>query len=204
MTPYLLETEITKYCASPGLTLDDVNVASATIDSYVGRSFGIVTHTEQAKLTKKNSPYGKVFKGKLRHFPRVTITSITAKVPSYFGGLETAVYDPTNLWFDDDQFEYFTFLPPAMGNMGIATVSPALFAKPIPVALDITYTSGYTIIPDEIKIACGQVMDAIKINGGTTTWKSRTDFDMSIILSDNEDPILSNTTIKLLELVRLS
>lgn len=204
MTPYLTEDEITMYCKSPGLTMSDVEEATAIIDSYVGRSFSSTAHTEQATLSRKNSAYGKVLKGRLRHFPRIQVTSVISMVPSYFGGLQQITYDPSSLWFDDAEFEYFMFVPPSMGNIGITTVNPGLFATLPPSILTVEYTSGYAVIPEEIKIACGQVMDAIKVNGGTTTWKSRTDFDMTIVLNDKEDPIMSNGIIKLLNLVRLS
>jgi len=204
MTPYLTETEITEYCSSPGLTMTEVNEASVIIDSYVGRSFGVVTHTESSKLSKKNSEYGKVHKGKLRHFPRVDILAVSAKVPSYFGGLQNVTYETTSLWFDDEEFDYYTFMAPVAGGMGISTANSALFALPLPNTLTVQYTSGYTEIPEEIKIACGQVMDAIKANGGTTTWKSRTDFDMTIVLNDKEDPIMSGGVLRLINLVKLS
>jgi hypothetical protein len=203
MIPYLTADEITAYTVTPGLTMTDVATASATIDSYVGRSFGSMQHIEQARLTKKNGAYGKVAKGKLRHFPRISVTALSAKVPSPFGGLVETTYDPGCLWFDDEEFEYFTFVPPAFGNLGITTVNPALFASPTPTALTVTYTSGYTVIPEEIKIACGQVMDNIAINGGTVPWVSRDDYDMKIVLSDKEDSVMTNGIIKLIGLVRL-
>jgi len=202
MIPYLTIDEVTTYCNSPGLTADDINEASVIIDSYIGRSFGSTEHTESVKLSKKNTGYGKALKGKLRHFPRIEVTEVSAMVPSYFGGLQQTTYDPTCLWFDDDEFEYFMFMSQTTGGMGLTTVNPAIFSSPAPSVVTVKYTTGFSVIPEAIKRACGQIMDAIKANGGTTVWKSRQDFDMTILLSDKEDSIVSNGIIKLLNSVR--
>jgi hypothetical protein len=202
MTPYLTEDEIVKYTKSPGLTMGDVEQASTIIDSYIGRSLGVIAHTESVKLTKKNSQYGKAYKGKLRHLPRVEVTEVSAMVPSYFGGLVKAEYDKGSLWFDDEDFEYFTFMQTSTSAQS-SIVPQNIFGTPTPSTITVKYSSGYTVIPDEIKRACGMVMDAVKSNGGTVAWKSRTDFDMSCVLRDNEDPILTNTVIRLLRSVNI-
>jgi hypothetical protein len=204
MIPYLTEAEISKYTRSPGLTINEVEQASAIINSYIGRSFGPTEHTEQPKLSKKNSGYGKVHKGKLRHSPRVNILEVTAMVPSYFGGLQKVDYGIDSLWFDDDEFDYFTFMHSATMNTHTSIVNQSIFATPMPSVITVKYTSGYTEIPEEIKRACGMVMDAVKSNGGTVAWKSRSDFDMTVVLRDSEDPIMTNTVIRLLNSVKLS
>ena len=204
MIPYLTETEIVKYTKLPGLTMNEVEQASTIIDSYIGRSFSPTEHIEQSKLSKKNNGYGKVYKGRLRHLPRINILQVSAMVPSYFGGLQQANYEADSLWFDDDEFEYFTFMQSATLNTQTSIVNQSIFATPTPSIITVKYTSGYEVIPEEIKRACGMIMDAVKSNGGTVAWKSRQDFDMTIVLRDSEDPILTNAVIRLLNSVKLS
>lgn len=197
---YLTDDEIATYCSTSGLTTKDVRDASATIDSYAGRSYGLVTYTEQVSLSgRKGFP-----KGKLRHFPRVTIEEVTARVlkPT---GVTIVSFDPSSLYFDDPEFEYFSFVPQesAMSPAFMMTAPYQLWHTPKVTNIIVKYTSGYEEIPEALKIATGMVADAIATNGGITTWKSKTNFDISVVLSDKDDPIMSQGICKILDTLRL-
>ena len=197
---YLTDAEIAIYCSASGITSKDIRDASATIDSYAQRSYGVLTYTEQVSLTKRRG----FAKGKLRHYPRVTIEEVTARVlkPT---GVTLVSYDPSSIYFDDEEFEYFTFVPqePAITPAFAMTAPYELWHSPHPTSIIVKYTSGYEVIPEELKIATGMVADAIATNGGITTWKSKTNFDMTVVLSDKDDPIMSAGIRKILDRLRL-
>lgn len=197
---YLTDAEIATYCSTSGITSKDIRDASATIDSYAQRSYGVLTYTEQVSLTKRRG----FAKGKLRHYPRVTIEEVTARVlkPT---GITLVSYDPSSIYFDDEEFEYFTFVPqePSITPAFAMTAPYELWHSPHPTSIIVKYTSGYEVIPEELKIATGMVADAIAINGGITIWKSKTNFDMTVVLSDKDDPIMSAGIRKILNGLRL-
>lgn len=197
---YLTDAEIATYCSASGITSKDIKDASATIDSYAQRSYGVLTYTEQVSLTKRRG----FAKGKLRHYPRITIEEVTARVlkPT---GVTLVSYDPSSIYFDDEEFEYFTFVPqePSITPAFAMTAPYELWHSPHPTSIIVKYTSGYEVIPEELKIATGMVADAIATNGGITTWKSKTNFDMTVVLSDKDDPIMSAGIRKILDGLRL-
>lgn len=197
---YITTDEVSTYCTSSGITEKDIRDASATVDSYAQRSYGVLEFTEQVSL-KKSRGY---LKGKLRHYPRVTIEEVTARVLSPTG-VRLNSYDTSSIYFDDPEFEYFTFLPQQSGvTPAFAMTAPfELWHSPVPTQLIVKYTSGYETIPEELKIATGMVIDAIATNGGITTWKSKTNFDMTVVLSDKDDPVMSAGIRKILDGLRL-
>lgn len=197
---YLTIDEISTYCSSPGLTEKDIGDASATIDSYAGRSYGVLEYQEQVTLRKTRG----FLKGKLRHFPRVSVEEVTARTMAPTG-VSLVSYSPMSIYFDDPEFDYFVFMPEQSGvTPAFAMTAPfELWHSPLPSQIIVRYTSGYEVIPEELKIATGMVMDAIATNGGITTWKSKTNFDTTVVLSDKDDPVLSAGIRKILNGLRL-
>jgi len=195
MDNYITDDEITTYTTMPGVTSADIANATLVIDSYKGRSFWSQTYTEQARLKKKHSMYGDIFKGRLKHLPRVSVSSITSRVPSPLGGFTTETYDTSCLTFDDDEYQYFTFYP---------QVTTSVFPTIPPELITVAYTAGYTTdtLPTELKRACGLIADNLKKNGGFFNWLSRDDFDMKITLAQN-DRILTLDIKKMIDLVKL-
>lgn len=175
---YITEQEIATYCKIPTVTLQDLELATAIINSYKTRSFNVETYTEMAKLKKRNGMYFmQSFSGKLLHYPRVEIKNIITQVPSPFGGLQDVSYPTDSILFDDDTSLYFTFIP-------VNSATPIPFTPPLPKFIRVTYTSGFEAIPEQIKYICGAIADAVNRNGGFTNYKSRTDFDMSLTFSN--------------------
>lgn len=197
---YLTVDEIPTYCSSSDFTEKDIADASVIIDSYAGRSYGVLEYNEQVSLKRT----GGYLKGKLRHYPRVTVESVTARVMSPMG-VRLDSYDPASIYFDDPEFEYFVFIPERSDiTPAFAMTAPwELWHSPLPTQLIVKYTSGYETIPEALKRACGMVMDAIAINGGTTTWKSKTNFDTTVVLSEKDDPVLSAGIRSILSTLRL-
>lgn len=172
MRTYLTEDEIPAYCGLiSGVKMEHIEAATTLIDAYKGRSFFPMKHTERVEL--KHNRVDHEFRGKLKHFPRVSIEKITAKTHSCFGN-DVLTLDASTLDFDDDESLYFTFEFP----------QSFMFRKP-PKAIKVTYTSGYNEIPESIKRACGILACNIKQMGGTLRWKSRDDYDVKVTLSDS-------------------
>lgn len=171
MKAYLTQDEISSYCGLiSGVKMEHVEAASVLIDAYKGCSFYPVEHTEHVNLIHKRVK--DMYRGKLRHFPRVEIKKITARVPSVFGA-QIVTFDNDCLIFDEDASKYFTFDMPRQ-----------FLFQGIPMAIDVTYTSGYSEVPEAIKRACGLLASNIKQMGGTLPWQSRDDYDVKVTLAD--------------------
>ena len=168
---YLTEAEIPEYCGLfAGVTLDHVEAASVLIDAYKGCSFEPHKHVEKVKLEYKRGL--QETRGKLEHFPRIDVISVTAKTQSLFGA-ENIELDIHCLEFDDDESRYFTFVMPRQ-----------LMFRFIPKSLMVTYTSGYATPPEAIKRACGILAGNIQQMGGVLRWKSRDDYDIKVTLGN--------------------
>ena len=168
---YLTSDEIPIYCGlSAGVTMDHVEAASFLIDAYKGCSFEPSKHTEKVTLNYKRSS-GET-RGKLRHFPRISVGSVIAKMCSPFG-TDSIDCGADCLEFDDDESLYFTFEMPR-----------SLMFREMPKAVSVTYTSGYAVIPEAIKRATGILACNIKQMGGVMRWKSRDDYDIKVTLGN--------------------
>ena len=192
---YLAEEEIPLYTTFPGVSLANVEAASILIDAYEGSTFLSKEYTEPSRLSKKRTPYGDVFKGKLKHLPRVEVISVTSYIPSVFGGEQLVTYDPSQLRFDEDAMPYFTFV---QGNTGSHSMIPA----PPPYQLIVKYSAGYEDAPEELKRATGLLADNLKRNGGTYKFTSRDDFDCKLTLA--KDGIFTSEIKQIIDLVKLS
>ena len=192
---YLTADELSTYTSIPGITLQDATNASLLIDSYRGTSFLEKTYREQVKLTKKRFGCTTVYKGKLLHYPRISIVSITSNQSNYWGDTTTA-YASSSLSFDAEDEPYFTFYSDV-------TNVHSVFPQVPPLVLTVEYTAGYKVIPESLKVICGLLCDNAKSNGGFRSYKSRTDYDMTIAFGD-EDPVLSKSITKMIDAIPLA
>lgn len=168
---YLTEEEIPEYCGLfSGVTLDHVEAASVLIDAYKGCTFAPQKHTERVKLEYKRT--SQETRGKLEHFPRIEVISVTGDMKSPFGTSKVEL-DIHCLDFDDDESFYFTFVMPKQ-----------LMFRSVPKSLTVTYTSGYAEPPEAIKRACGILAGNIQQMGGILRWKSRDDYDIKVTLGN--------------------
>lgn len=166
---YIKESEIPIYCGLVrGVTMEHVEAATTLIDAYKGTSFLPTQHVERVELKQRRGEY----RGKLNHFPRICIDKITAKVRSIFGDQKLEL--PVDcIDFDDDLSLYFTF-----------TMPRELMFRSVPQNINIVYHSGYNVIPEQLKRACGILACNIKQMGGVMRWKQRDDYDIKVTLSD--------------------
>ena len=168
---YLTSDEIATYCGlATGVTMDHVEAASVLIDAYKGCSFNPTNHTENVPLTYKRGTG--LVRGKLKHFPRIAVGAVVAKVRSPFGNDKVQI-GADSIDFDDDESMYFTFEMPR-----------ALMFRSTPDSLKVTYTSGYATPPEAVKRACGILACNIKQMGGVMRWKSRDDYDIKVTLGN--------------------
>ena len=169
---YLTEDEIVKYCTLvPGVTMGHVEAASVLIDAYKGCSFSPTEHTERVDLTVRRST--DETRGRLKHFPIVSLDEITARNRSPFG-VATTNYDESCLEFDSEVSQYFTFYQP--NN---------LLFRDTPKSLIVKYKAGYTEVPEDVKRVCGIIACNIKQMGGILRWKSRDDYDIKVTLGND-------------------
>lgn len=168
---YLKQNEIEKYCGLvSGVTMEQVEAASALIDAFKGCSLLPTKHTELVTLNFKRTAME--VRGKLQHFPRVSIDKIQTDTMTPFGKDRIALNESC-LEFDGDDSLYFSFYFPR----------ELMFHKP-PKKLLVEYTSGYEIIPEQVKRACGILACNIKQMGGVMKWKSRDDYDIKVTLGN--------------------
>lgn len=185
---YLKENEIEKYCGLvSGVTMEQVEAASTLIDAFKGCSLLPVQNTELIDLNYKRSSME--IRGKLRHFPRISIDRILAKTVTPFGREELSL-DDSCLEFDSEDSIYFSFYLPR-----------ELMFRQMPKKLLISYTSGYDIIPEQVKRACGILACNIKQMGGVMKWKSRDDYDIKVTLGN--DGVFSDEVKSILRGVKI-
>lgn len=166
---YLKESEIVEYCGLvAGVTMAHVEAATTLIDAYKGVSLLPTQYVERTELKLKYDER----RGKLRHFPRIKVEKVVAKVRSVFGEQKLEL-PPECLDFDDDHSLYFTFNMPR-----------ELMFRKVPSYLSVTYTAGYDEVPEQVKRACGILACNIKQMGGVMRWKQRDDYDIKVTLAD--------------------
>ena len=168
---YLTAAEIPEYCGlAADVTMTQVEAASALIEAYKGCSLAPTEHTERVELRCKRRDTE--VRGKLIHLPRIEVTDITAKTATPFGKMESK-FDADCLEFDSPDSVYFSFFMP-----------PTMMFREIPKVLTVIYKSGYDVIPEAVKRACGILACNIKAMGGALRGKSRDDDDSEVTLGN--------------------
>lgn len=181
---YITEEEISTYCGlTAGVTMDHVAAASALIDAYKGVSLAPQKRTERVSLSMKRATGES--RGKLVHYPRVSIDKVSAKTRTPFGVSEVSL-PVSSIEFDSGDSVYFSFYMPRQ-----------LMFHRVPQDLRVEYTSGYTEVPEEIKRACGILACNIMQMGGILRWKSRDDYDIKVTLGN--DGVMTEEVRKMLD-----
>lgn len=185
---YITEDELAKYCGlTVGVTMEHVEAASALIDAYKGCSFGPVERKERVDLTYRRTT--EETRGKLIHYPRISVDKVSAKTRSPFG-MDSLDYDPECLEFDGDDSPYFSFYMPRN-----------LMFRSTPKFITVHYVSGYVEVPEDVKRACGILACNIKQMGGVLRWKSRDDYDIKVTLGN--DGVMSEEVKRILDGVQV-
>lgn len=185
---YLSEDEIEAYCGlASGVTMTQVEAATVLIDAYKGVSFTPQERTEKVSL--RTNRHTKEMRGKLRHFPRVEVESVTARTRSPFGD-NTTDLGVDSIEFDGDDSIYFSFYMPR-----------SLMYRSLPTTLTVKYKSGYKEIPEAVKRACGLIACNIRQMGGVLKWKSRDDYDVKVTLAD--EGVMSSEVKSILDGVKV-
>lgn len=164
MSAYLEITD-TSY-VSVGVTLTNQLIlrASAIIDGCCKREIGVKSYTERIPLTEMQ-------RGHLSYYPVVAITLLKGRPKHGITGTD---------FFGPPQFETIadTSIMDVDVNTGAVWCGNSLFGAPY-TELEVTYTSGWTTIPDNVKVACGMIIDQL-VHASNPNVKAKKDFDSSI------------------------
>lgn len=165
MGKYLDENEIPLYCLMVSNVTDyEVSVAEAIVDSFINKDILAKTYVESHTLNRKR-------KGKLKNHIDIVITDIQgyARTPL---GFSKHPYAITDVILDD--YGYFEFI-------GMDT---QMFGIPIS-KVDISYTSGFTEAPDDLKHATAMIAQNIAQAGNFSGSKQLSDLDVSVVMWDD-------------------
>jgi len=161
MSQYL-ELADTSY-VSDGVTLTESLIirASALIDGYCRREIGLKAYKERIPLTNQ--------RGHLSFYPVIEIDSVKGRASSglmgnFFGAPGFVEMDKSNIDVDLSTGVLMSALSP-FGST---------FAE-----LEVEYTSGWEVIPEKVKVACGLLVNQLVANPNSNV-KSKKDFDFSI------------------------
>lgn len=161
MSAYLQVSD-TDYSTS-ALTTSLILRASAIIDGYCKRKITVESYTERIPLSDQ--------RGHLSYFPVVVITELKARPK----------YTPIGInFFGPPPFETIDDLTILDVDLNTGSVWCGYSVLGVPyVELEVTYTSGWATIPDNVKVACGMIIDQLATANNSNV-KSRKDFDSSI------------------------
>lgn len=153
MSQYITEEEIPKYCTSQaGVEIGDIIIASQLIDGYIGKSFDVQEVSETVNVNAKH-------RGKLKHYPVVEIKSLTEVMITPLGVNRQEV-DCDKLILDIEQDGYFYYIgvksPFAFNPYGLCEYEPKTQR------LEVKYSYGYEVIPEQIKVVCGMLAQNIR------------------------------------------
>lgn len=162
---YLTELEVPNYTDVPGITAKHIGIASALIDTYIGKDLSAKQYEEIIALNKKGI-------SRLKNRPVLSIDSVKVIYQTPFGFNEESV-STSSVFFDE--YGYIKFF-------GANSVNQMLF-NVMPNSLKITYQAGFEEVPEELKIACAALAVNIK-KRGLGNEKEITDLDVKIVLAD--------------------
>lgn len=160
MSAYL-ETTDGDYAPNTTLTTALITRASAIIDGYCNRSLGVTSYTERVPLTPEQ-------RGHLSYYPVTNVTALKGR--AYSGHYPFGGPPP----FDDLDVDTLD----VDKEIGAIWCGASAFASSY-VELEVTYKSGFAIIPDKVKVACGLICEKLA-NNVNPNIKSKKDFDFSI------------------------
>jgi len=165
---FLTDLEIPSYTTVPGVSSQQIRLASKLIESYLGKSLDVSSATQTFTPNKKN-------KGRFDNTPVTSITSgvVTARTP--VGISETPIDVVNEILLDD--YGYFEYYP-------IPTFFNDVFGS-IPNRIKLSYTYGYESPPEQLKEACGILADTIKKRGMGGEKEISDITEMRIVLTDD-------------------
>jgi hypothetical protein len=165
MSQYLDKTTDASY-VSVGITLTDQLIirASSIIDGCCKRKIAVESYTERVPLTESQ-------RGHLSYYPVVELTALKGRPKYYFTGIN---------FFGPPVFEVISdhSILDVDVNIGSLWCGYNMFGAPY-TELEVTYTSGWAVIPDNVKVACGMIIDQL-VNSNNSNVKAKKDFDSSI------------------------
>lgn len=176
MSQYLTEDEILTYCTSQaGVNISDVVIASQLIDGYLGKSFAVTEISETVKVNAKH-------RGKLKNSPVIEVKSIVELVITPLGVTQQDIA-LDKLFLDYENDGYFTY---------IANTSPFAYSfmdncctnASRERCLKVTYTYGYDVIPEDIKIVCAMLAQNIRQMQSFAGFKRLTTLDYTVELAN--------------------
>ena len=181
---YLTLNEVSTYCTISGITQQIIDQASGLIDTFVGsldkkqKVEVIQANTRSvSRLSMGNLPTARTIKGKLSqvrtNVPLVTIDLLRGVYKTMFGTTYETL--STTDFYVDDQGR-FTYYP----SMGLNSI----IYGASPIALEVTYTYGYTTPPEDLKLACSLICQNLARRGSFGA-KSIQDFDVSLTFLDD-------------------
>ena len=185
---YLTLQEISTYTTISGITQQVINQASGLIDTFVGtldkkqKVEVINVNNRSSGLTMANMSIGglatgRTLKGKLSqvrtNVPLVSIDTLRGVYKTMFGTTYETL--ATSDFYVDDQ-GHFSYYP----SLGLNSI----IYGATPVALEVTYTYGYTDAPEDLKLACGLICQNLARRGSFGA-KSIQDFDVSLTFADD-------------------
>ena len=181
---YLTLNEVSTYCTISGITQQIIDQASGLIDTFVGsldkkqKVEVIQANTRSVSgLSIGSLPTARAIKGKLSqvrtNVPLVTVDSLRGVYKTMFGTTYETL--STADFYVDDQGR-FTYYP----SMGLNSI----IYGASPIALEVTYTYGYTTPPEDLKLACSLICQNLARRGSFGA-KSIQDFDVSLTFLDD-------------------
>jgi hypothetical protein len=178
---YLTLNEATAYCTISGVTQQIINQASGLIDTYVGsldkKQKTEVVQANNKSINRLSVATGRAIKGKLSqvrtNVPLVTVDALRGVYKTMFGTTYETL-STTDFYVDDQG--HFTYYPSIGLNSIIYGASP--------IALEVTYTYGYTTPPEDLKLACSLICQNLARRGSFGA-KSIQDFDVSLTFLDD-------------------
>lgn len=169
MSAYLQLTDTSYVLVGTTLTNQLIIRASSIIDGYCKRKITVESYTERVPLTELQ-------RGHLSYYPVVAITLLKGR-PKY--GITGSDF------FGPPQFETITdtSILDVDLNIGSLWCGNSSFGVPY-TELDVTYTSGWATIPDNVKVSCGMIIDQLFTTNSPNV-KSKKDFDSSVEYFEN-------------------
>lgn len=167
---YLTSDEISQYCnIIDGTNESDVEIASALIDGYLGRSYQPKEFADRVRLRKD-------YRGSLTHSPVIEIIRVESVTRTQFGQ-SVEPLKPEDILLDVENDGYFSYV----GGFGFQN----MFFGSSPDYINICYTSGFTVYPERLKQATAMLAQNIRQSQSFAGAKQLTSLDFQIQMTDD-------------------
>lgn len=168
---YLTESEIPTYCQTiPGVTMQEVIIASELIDSFKGTTYALRTVNENVNVDSR-------CRGRLLNLPIVEIQRITVNSKDQLFGNITEEIPVDSIDLDTFGDGYFSLDYSNAFNNLIYGVKPK--------SLKVTYVAGYSVYPELLKVACAMLAQNIKQRSSYGGERSVSSLDYQVNMTDD-------------------